>query len=61
MKIQELPFEGETFKPFSVRIDIATKDELQALTRAAGSLCNGHGIALYDFLKEKCQEAGVKP
>lgn len=61
MKIEELPFEGNTFEPFSVRIDIATKDELRALTRAAGNLCNGHGLELYDFLEEKCREAGVKP
>lgn len=60
MKFQELPFEGESFQPFSVRLDIANKEELSALTRAAGTLCNGHGIELYDFLQYKCREYGVK-
>jgi hypothetical protein len=60
MNVRELPFQGETFKPFSVRIDIASKDELYALTKAAGVMCNGHGLEILDFLKEKCDECGVK-
>lgn len=61
MNIRELPFQGETFKPFSIRIDIANKDELYALTKAAGTLCNGHGLELHDFLEKKCREHGVNP
>jgi hypothetical protein len=60
VKFQEVPFEGETFQPFSVRVDISTKDELHALTNAIGGICNGHGLDLYDFLRDKCQEYGVK-
>lgn len=41
------------FAPFSVTIDIESKDELIALTQAAGRMCNGHN-QFYDFLKAYC-------
>jgi hypothetical protein len=43
------------FTPFRFTVDVDSKDELVALTQAAGRMCNGHN-QLYDFLKAMCDE-----
>lgn len=58
MEVAELEYEGEKFKPFSIRIDIENPDQLDALRVAAGHMTNGHGLALYDLLEAKAREFG---
>jgi hypothetical protein len=47
------------FQPFSIAIDIEDKDQLYALTLAAGRMCNGHGNELYALLQAKCDSIGM--
>jgi hypothetical protein len=46
-------------RPFTVTIFIEDRDQLYALTLAAGRMCNGHGNDLYDCLLQKCQDFDV--
>ena len=46
-------------RPFVVTIHIEDRDQLYALTLAAGRMCNGHGNELYDCLLQKCQDFDV--
>lgn len=57
MKITELEMSDDTlrFKPFAIRIEVMSRDELWALTHAVGEMCNGHGLDIYALLKKKCQ------
>lgn len=55
MNVKELPHLGnEHFKAFSIQIDIEDRDQLRELIRVVSDMCNGHGLQLYDLLKEKC-------
>lgn len=50
---------SQPFQAFSIQIDIENTDELRALTRAADSMTNGHGLQLYDLLQSKCAACGI--
>ena len=62
MKASIRPPGGNTpaFEPFSVVIEVKDTDELYALTRAAGRMCNAHGLELYPLLLAQCQKFGLK-
>ena len=59
IKFDVMPYEGNNFEPFSIRIDISNAEELLAFTSCVGHAHSGHGTKLYEFLEKKCREAGV--
>jgi hypothetical protein len=59
MNVIELPYENKDFKSFSIRIDIATREELRDLTRAIGKMSDYHGSQFYDFLLKKSEQYKV--
>jgi hypothetical protein len=54
------PLPRPEFVPFSIVIEIEEPGALRNLTRAAGTMTNGHGLQLYDLLKTKCDEFSLE-
>lgn len=55
MHVEEIEYKPE-FVPFSIRIDIKDRDQLEALRVAAAHMTNGHGMELYDLLEDKARK-----
>jgi hypothetical protein len=55
MRAVEVERPETQFEPFSIRIDIENRDQLEALRIATAHMCNGHGIELYDLLEERAR------
>lgn len=60
MKVQLVDMPPErAFKVFTIAITVEDREQLQALTMAAGRMCNGHGNDLFCLLKNECEAQQV--